>query len=438
VSADLLDEPPAPSADEPAYGRRGPGPRTSRRGRERLRRRRRNRLVLATAGVLLAVVALVVPLGSRGRNPNPTPPTAAVTEPAVPDQATLLLVRHATDGGPATGTTLLAAGPGNAEAAVIFLPVGTLLDLPGHGLDRLGLAQQYGGGALVEASVENALGVAIDHVAAVSDSGLAALLGRTGGLTLDVPDRLIARADDGTASVRFEPGAQVLDGPRLVEYWAFVQRGEDELAALPRQQAVLARLFTALREEPALVDRLVADGAPQLATDASAEWLRGLFAALGDAAAAGRLTYLLLPVEPFGGAGPDGGATFRLRDDEAAQLVENVLADSRPGENVVQPLRVQVLNGVGVPGVGQEVDRRLEGLPLRVVRTDNARSFDFTETRILIYDESEASRAAARRVRDALGVGTILLSRQSQTVVDLTIVVGADLLAPVPPQEQPS
>lgn len=102
-------------------------------------------------------------------------------------------------------------------------------------------------------------------------------------------------------------------------------------------------------------------------------------------------------------------------------------------------VRVQVLNGVGAPGVGQEVDARLGGESpggddfagsFRIVRTDNADSFDYRLTRIVIYDERPHSHAAAERVHQVLGVGTIQVSRQPQSVVDLAIVVGADFAAP--------
>jgi polyisoprenyl-teichoic acid--peptidoglycan teichoic acid transferase len=327
--------------------------------------------------------------------------------------------------------TLLATGPGPEDAVVVFLPVGALVDVPGVGLDRLGLSLQYGGPALAQATVENLLGIAVDHVATVDDAGLGALLGRTGGFAVTVPDRLVVRADDGAASVRFEPGEQHLDGPRLAEYWGFTARGEDELASFARQQAVLDGLLDVAADDDVFAATL-GDGVPQLATGADDAFVREMFAGLVRASDADRLQMSLLPVESFGGPGPDGGSTFRPRTEAVAELVDEVLRGSVPGEGGSGVVRVQVLNGVGVPGVGQLVDRRLGGGAFRIVLTDNARDFDFTETRILVYDESERSMAAAERVRDALGVGTIQVSRQLQSVVDVTIVVGADFMGSEP------
>jgi polyisoprenyl-teichoic acid--peptidoglycan teichoic acid transferase len=128
------------------------------------------------------------------------------------------------------------------------------------------------------------------------------------------------------------------------------------------------------------------------------------------------------------GDGPDGGATYRLREGDTRTLVTTHLAGSIPLGGGGVAVRVQVLNGVGVPGVGQEVDRLLDRGAFRIVLSDNARSFDFDATQILVYDESERSLAAAQRVQELLGVGTIQVSRQPQSVIDLTIVVGSDFV----------
>ena len=283
--------------------------------------------------------------------------------------------------------------------------------------------------------MENLLGIVIDEVAVVAEAGLGALLDRTGGYTVEVPQRLAVRNDDGSADVHFEAGSQHLDGPRLAEYWAFQSSGEDELATFGRQQQVLAGLFAALGEPEAL-SAFTADGMPQLETDAEEAWLGELFAALATAAGDGGVDVVALPVEPFGGEGPQGGATYRPQAEAVEELVDQHLAASVPTRDEAGAVRVQVLNGVGVPGVGQIVDERLGDGPFRIVLTDNARSFDFPETQILVYDESQRSLEAARQVQERLGVGTIQVSRQPQSVVDLTIVVGADLLPDQPTETE--
>lgn len=402
------------------------GRRTARLVADRRRRRARRRRGLLAAAALAAVAVAV--LAFSRVEPDPGPSAGEDTVPvAGEDGYTLLLVRHTEDVGRASSITLLAGGAADGPSLVLFLPTGTLVDIPGVGTDRLGLAYQYGSAPLLQATVENLLGISVDHTALVSESGLAALLDRLDGLRVDVPARLVTWHDDGRSEVRFEPGEQFLDGPRLAEYWSFRARGDDELDALARQRQVLDALIAGVAD-PEAASTLLGDGAPQLQTGADGEWLTELASRLAAARQADRLRYTPLPVEPFGGDGPDGEGTYRVRQEALAEMTEGVLAASVPGGGT-PPVRVQVLNGVGVPGVGQRVDERLDGGHFRIVVTDNARNFEFPQTQILVYDESDESMVAARQVRDLLGVGTIQVSRQPQSVVDLTIVVGADFLA---------
>jgi polyisoprenyl-teichoic acid--peptidoglycan teichoic acid transferase len=369
-------------------------------------------LVALAALVVLAVVAALIvwlpDLVRRDVDRSTDPQGPGVAASAVPQTAVLLI--RTTDGRTAAGITLLAAGD-DGSASATFIPATTLVEIPGVGLDRLGLAQQYGGAALTEAAVENALGIELDGTLTVDTAGLGALLQRAGGAELDVPDRLVERSADGTGTVVFEAGEQYLNGVRLAQYWSFAQRGETELDTFPRQQRALDAMLRALDDDE-LRQGLLGRVPPEIATDMTADEVRGLFAGLAEAAAAEVLAYQLLPVAPFGSADESLGTSYQLRDDEVAELVAERLAGSVPDGGPTGAVAVQLLNGVGVPGVGQQVDERLEGLPVRIVRTDNARSFDFPQTQIVIYDETPALLQAARQVQQALGVGTILVSRQ--------------------------
>lgn len=405
----------------PAGGRR-----VARLTARRQRRARRWTAVTAVAVVALAVAATATLLQVGAPGPA-TAPRGGLEAVTVPTQHSLLLVRHDGDQRPATAVTLLAAGPGGVPAHVLFLPVGTLVDIPGVGLDRLGNAYQYGGTELLVASVENALGIAVDHAAAVDDAAFAGFLERAGPVQVEVPARLARHGEDGATDVRFQPGLQMLTGGRLAEYWSLRQDGEPELEVFPRRQRVLEAVLAAGARDPAVREALV-QGAGQLGADAEDAWVGDLLGRLVDAQAAGTLRFVVLPVEPFGGAGPEGDGTYRLREAEARELVASTVAAGVRSGEADRSVRVQVLNGVGVPGLGAQVDRHLdEGFV--TVLSGNVPAFGVGETVIVVYDESARSMEAARRVQELLGVGRIEASRQPQSVVDLTIVVGEDFVA---------
>ena len=418
--------------------------------RERTRRRRIRLLITLAAAAALALVAFSVLryLDTRrdGAEVRAAVPVTRSTVPATLPQETLLFVRYDDTTRRAQTITLLAKGVTRQQNLIVFLPVGTFTEIPGHGLERLSHAHQFGGAALVEASVENLLGVDIDSTAALSEQSLVAFLDRTGGLEMQLEERLLRRNDAGAGEVRFQPGLQYLDGARLAELWSFRESDETEVATFARQQQVWEALLTATADER-VAEALVGEGAPQLATDAEPADVRALMTGLAAAHERDELTFTVLPIEPFGGG--EGGGTYQAKDSGVAELVAGPLAGSVPEGGGGAAIEIQILNGVGTPGIGTEVDRALEGGGFRTVLTDNARSFDYDETLILIYDDSDEAMEAARRVQQRLGVGTIRVSRQPQSLVDLTIVVGADFESTPsdpdagesgtePPEEQPT
>jgi anionic cell wall polymer biosynthesis LytR-Cps2A-Psr (LCP) family protein len=301
------------------------------------RRRRRTTVltVLSAALIVLAVGVVLVPFLTQqgGRTSAATTPDAAApageggqdaaAAPAGPgrDTNSLLLMSYDDPEGPAVSATLLAAEPDADNGAVIFVPVGLLVDVPGIGLDRLGLAHRYDGPNLLRRSLENALGVQIDGVASLSRGGLAELLSRAGPLEVDVGgEPLVPAGSDPDAAPSFDPGRQQLGGEEAASYWTLTAQGEDPLAQFPRQEQVVTALLERLNEEPGLIDRVVTGDAGNFDTTTDVDFVRTTLTDLAEALDAGELAFETLPVQPFGGTGSDGSATFRLGEDTEAAL----------------------------------------------------------------------------------------------------------------------
>lgn len=430
---DLLPPTSTPASPPDRERQRRAGGRRSAHVAERSSRRRRLGIgrMVKWAGLILSVISVLAAavLGITALDLGKDAPVEEAAQGVVAaplPQTVLLLIRTDAAVPGAAGVTLLATATDGRSSAT-FIPSTTLVEIPGVGLDRLGLAQQYGGADLLTATVENAMGIQIDGSLVIDRAGLGSLLQRAGGAEIDIPDRLIDRQADGTGTVAFDQGPQFLNGLRLAEYWAFDQRGETELDSFPRQQRALDAMFRAL-DDQSLLDTMFADIPAELDTGVPAEELRQVVGTMADAAADGVVVYQLLPVVPFGSADETLGASYQMQAEDVASLVAEQFPGAVPEGGASAPLALQVLNGVGVPGIGQQVDLALRGLDVRIVRTDNARSFDFPTTRIVIYQESAEVMRVARQVQQAMGVGTIQISRQPQSVVDMTLVVGGDFL----------
>jgi polyisoprenyl-teichoic acid--peptidoglycan teichoic acid transferase len=432
-------------------GGAGPGRRrrSGRRAAESRRRRRRARLRTAIGIVLLLLVAvaavLIASLGfDRARDlVAPADDAAAPTRVAPDDrQPALAFVTHDADGaGTATAIAVLAYDRDDDQGTILLVPAGTVADVPGHGSFTVGDAFTFGEGPLVAVTIDNLLDVRLDGVVSVSREGWAALVDDVGPIEVEVRTRLVASTGGGGGEVRFEPGRQQLDGERAAEYLTFRAEGETELEALPRTQQVLAGLLDQAAADPEALRAamgLDGDGAAAEDGDTSAagedlavgplrtaepELAFALLTELADARQRERVTTLTLPVSPLGTGRDD---LYRVDAARATQLIDERLAASRPTEATGAGRSLQVLNGNGIPGIGQEVAERLQPGGYRILLTGNADRFTHETTRIVVYDDSTDQLAVARDIQDRLGVGEIERSGTPQSVVDVTIVVGRD------------
>lgn len=98
-----------------------------------------------------------------------------------------------------------------------------------------------------------------------------------------------------------------------------------------------------------------------------------------------------------------------------------------PPPDLVQGVRIEVLNGSGVPGVARAATRRLRDWGFDVVYIGNARTFDHEETQVLLR---AGDLAAAEAVAQALAAGTPVSAPDSSLALEVTVVLGKDFVPP--------
>jgi hypothetical protein len=94
-------------------------------------------------------------------------------------------------------------------------------------------------------------------------------------------------------------------------------------------------------------------------------------------------------------------------------------------KNVQQLIQVEVLNGCGVPGVGDGLTDVLRAKGIDVVKTGNYRSFDIENTFII---DRLGKTETAERIADSLDLDKkfIITEKNENYFLDLTIVIGKD------------
>jgi LytR cell envelope-related transcriptional attenuator len=319
------------------------------------------RLVGLAIVVVLAIVSTGVLLASRDRVPT-------TVRPAPPQTSGLTLLVVNTDRGPLAAVV---GGTGFGEPGTLVLPLSAVVTVPGQGeatvVEALDLPSRQAATA-----VANLIGVWIDQTAEIGHLRMSALVDRAGGV---------------------EVGDQTLSGPEVDALLS--QPGAGRARSL---EVVLQGLMTSG------VDWTTED----LLDASDPEAAVGLL----NAAAGGAVA--MLPAEEVA-----SGVFQSSPEAVSAALVE---AFGGPAEAAVP---VIVLNGNGVPGIGELVAEKILPGGFRVAVSENASTFDHDETLVVVGSSNDVD--LAERVRDLLGVGSVSVSVGSG-IAPVTVVVGKDFI----------
>jgi anionic cell wall polymer biosynthesis LytR-Cps2A-Psr (LCP) family protein len=406
---------------------------TSRRGTRRrtMKRRRLRRAVVRMGGgaLLGAVVAGAVIVGpglfSSGDRQGSNEPPGSVAKTKSSAITTLVFGTREKQGvdPEALWLMLFSYDADKGEASGVQLPAHTAAEIPGRGLETFNRAYASGGIPLLLVSVENMLGIQVDRFLELSDRDARVLFSATGPITVNVPEELRIPAGSNRARIVFGAGTQRLSAPFLVRLLYTRGLDVDDLDFIARHISFWGALFDRFDNDPPALAAAITKSEGALGeSDATAGQLAAFFRGIADLPPLG-LKLTSLPVRPVS-AGDD--ELYATDADEVSRFVAQTFGHVRRQQDEV---RVQILNGNGVPGIGQKVAERLIGRGFRVILSGNARRLNYEKTLIVTYDRSAEGQALAERARELIQVGQVQVSAQQQGIVDLTIVIGEDFLS---------
>ena len=101
------------------------------------------------------------------------------------------------------------------QATLLSIPRDTRVKIRGRGYDKINAAFAYGGVELAESTVENFLGIDIDHYVLINTRSFVKIIDAIGGVDIDVEKRMFYEDpwdDDGGLVIDLYPGEQHMDG----------------------------------------------------------------------------------------------------------------------------------------------------------------------------------------------------------------------------------
>jgi LCP family protein required for cell wall assembly len=192
--------------------------------------------------------------------------------------------------GPGRSDSILLIRTGGGHAARLSIPRDTIVEIPGHGLQKINAAHAFGGPAESIRVIKRWLGIPINHLVEVNFENFPQLIDAMGGV--DFTDGCIVSRIDGGFSrggytLRLSRGTHHLDGKQALA----LARTRENLCApaqndLTRQEHQQA-LFNAMKSRllsPSSFFRLpwiAWNAPPAIISDMSGPTLLGLFTALG-------------------------------------------------------------------------------------------------------------------------------------------------------------
>jgi anionic cell wall polymer biosynthesis LytR-Cps2A-Psr (LCP) family protein len=308
------------------------------------------------------------------------------------------------------------------SGSLIYFPNDLLVNVPGAGMDQLNNLVNLDEGriSMTLVTVENLLGIEIDHYVLGTERDLRIVLDQMSPTwPLEVPEKVSFKDPSTGTQVTLNTGKQQVSSSVASSYLTYAPPGKE--VELCKRQADFAPVL--LGKSKAMFDdisKLTAKNADLFDTDASDEELSGIwqtYALLG-----GKLEQGILPVKEFK---YESTIVHRTDQDALPAFVKKYIKSSST-KTQAKRFKVEILNGNGVPGIGQAVTSKLDMGKFKIVNSANADNFDHPDTVILVYDNNPDTVHAAEIIRYEMEVGRIEFRDKTQDIADISVIVGKD------------
>ncbi len=327
------------------------------------------------------------------------------------------------------------------QVSLLSLPRDLWVYIPTYGWGRINMAHRIGarfkypeggGPGLLMRTIEENLGIPIDHWVRIGYEGFARAVDALGGVDMTVPCAVNLRYQPSNSEEEqeriLEPGVHHLDGATALRY-VRTRRGDSDFEREHRQQQFLRAVWRQFNR-------------PETVLKIPGLWsaLKGAFATdlkLGDVLG---LAPVALEVQPqrirsrYIGRGqvyswttPEGWSVLVPIPEKVQQVVQSLYLPPSADRDAVasESVRVQVRNGTARPGLSLIAADQLGWQGFRIVETSAADRANYKKSQIVVFnDNPDALRLLAR----LLGVGpeSIIQRPDPSKSADIEVILGAD------------
>jgi LCP family protein required for cell wall assembly len=173
---------------------------------------------------LLPSAQTILVLGTDARPPDTNEPGAPHKKKCFEQQSHGDKPHDGCEAGEYRADTLMLIRAGGGTFNKLSIPRDTYAEIPGEAPQKINGAYSFGGAALQIKTIEQFLGIQVDHVAIVDFTGFEKLIDAVGGIEVTVPHKLCADINGGAGggqggvTLRLHKGTNTLDGEKALAY----------------------------------------------------------------------------------------------------------------------------------------------------------------------------------------------------------------------------
>ncbi|MFC1478294.1 LCP family protein [Candidatus Margulisiibacteriota bacterium] len=313
---------------------------------------------------------------------------------------------------------------------IISLPRDSYVYVPQHGYDKINHAYAYGGMPMLQVTVEELLGMNIYRCIRLSLTDLRYIINVLGGVDLDVEQRMYYVDKAGGLYIDLQPGMQRLNSEQAMGYIRYRHTMEGDIGRTRRQQKLIQAIFNEVSRPLNIfkMPRIVTHLKKRIKTDLSLKeiiWLGAKIktsyehSQLFQTTLTGREIYI-------------NGISYWEIDKKNMQRVISKALD--PDEVKYEKrlkkfpkslkLKVEVLNGNGIPGSAEKIAHELKKTGIIITKLDNAANFDYPHTMLVIWHKKDEY---SKLLGSYLGINNRdIQDRNVRKRIYATIVLGHD------------
>ncbi len=325
---------------------------------------------------------------------------------------------------------VLSLDPLNKTGTMLSIPRDTLVNLPGHGADKINAAYAYGGPSLSQRAVEDLLGIQLHAYALVNFDAFVKTMDGVGGVVVDakrpIRDEEYPTADFGVERINILAGPQLMQGELALRY-ARSRHDSNDFSRARRQQEVLFALRARLAEGNLLLRLpVIVDGVgPAVKTNFDPGNIPFLARAVSGLESSAIRSEVLLPCElagPHCEISQQNGATgYYLIPDLAKvrDLAAQLFYDPRVRRDGA---RLEIRGAGARSAVTNDVADRLEARAFAIALVSDGPS-----SRSAVLLRNEGKRYTAEQVAKQLGLPAPQAApARDAGDADVVVLVGSD------------